>query len=435
MTKQLKPACEFHQYGQTLMIRFKGERTQHKITFKEKEKRDEVKKLVELYNKQPNEMRKAKLIKLLTPKTEKAKTEMLVAKKVKQREVKEAKGELKETKKLIALESQSLATTEQFLGNDERLLMKDGEVYLRPYTQVAMPVDLVDEFKRAIIAGESERIEALINFWMLCLLNPNPIARTKLFRYLSKHNLVITPNGYIVTYRMVKKTNDPNVFTSARTGQEKYIMGEVYRMPRTECDEDGANDCSRGLHVGTPEFLGLNGLEKLGDGYKEKNSEYGRRPSGWGTGYGPADDDPRFKQQFSQSFGNQAVITLLNPAHVVSVPNSDTRKLRSCEIYFVKTTKVEEVVKLQTTDFALYDNQYKTLERAEIQKMLDNTKLEQFVSDDVQTNVKKMSAKRLKAYEERIHDLRSKMEVSKDPINKDLSLDQINAIIQKRLTS
>jgi hypothetical protein len=422
MTKQLKPACEFRQFGRSILIKFKGEKNQHTFTSPDKEKREELKHLVDLYNKLPNETKKNKILKIIAPKAQAALMEKTAKKKQTGQKIKKAKAELKEIKQLAAKEEEAALVVQQFLAEDKRLLMQDGEVYLLPYTSVPMPVDLVEEFKRAIIAKETARVEALINFWLLCLLNPNPIARAKFFRYLSKHNLVITPNGYVVTYRMVKKTENPDVFTSAHTGKEEYRMGEVFRMPRTQCDEDGANDCSRGLHVGTPAFIGLQGLEKLGDGYKKTNPQYG-------TGYGPANDT------FSESFGNQAVIVLLNPAHVVSVPNSDTRKLRACELYFVKTTTVQEVRELQTGDFATYDNSYKTLEKEELLALLKETKLENYTSEDVPTNVKKVTAKKVAEYQEQVKKLKESLTISKDTVNKDLTLDQINQLIQARLKS
>lgn len=404
------------------------ERKKYTLNQISKDLKEEIKKMVENYNKLPSANKLAKLVKIFTPVTTKQEVAKKVEKKVKHVQVKKVKGELKEAKatkqKLLAGAQAMTKEIREFLKGDSRFEVKDGLVYLVPYYQVPLPNDLVGEIKRYI--DDKLSLDPLINFWMLALLNPNPVARTKMFGYLFRHKLIITPSGYFVTYRMVKKTDDPNVFTHAHsvgTGKQLYYKpGTVARIPRVDCDEDGSRDCSRGLHTGTPNFIGISGLENLGDGYKKANNSSGG--GGYGTGYSAPE-----KQTFSHIFGNQAIICLVNPMHVVSVPESDTRKMRSCEFYFCKLTTVEEVVKLQTDEYRIFDHTYQEHEAEELRKMLKITKLQNYV-DKSSTD---LTAKKRAELEEKIEGLKKQLTLGGDSMSKDLTIDHINSIIQSRV--
>jgi len=384
------------------------------ITTPDSKLRDKLKDKLESYNLRPSDARKTELIKLLTPKTEKAKVEKIVKKKKAHQAVKVGKRELVESKKEIK-------ALREYFKADKRLCIDGQDVKMVGY-DVPMPKELIDAISLAI--DKKEGIDHLLNFWMLTLLNPNPVAREKLFGYIGRHKLIVTPNGYFVTYRMVKKTEDPHVFTHAHSVSDTkesprmyYKMGQVAKLDRrTQCDEDGTKDCSRGLHTGTPDFIGI----KLGDGYS-KGVYTKSQGGGYGTGY-----DAPSQQSFDNTFGNQAVICLVNPMHVVSVPNSDTRKMRSCELYFCKETTAEEVIKLQTGEYSKFDNDYKGIELKELATMLKGVKLEKFVENVLDKgNTVKIQAQ--------IKELRGKLTFSNDAINQELTLDEINRLIQSRV--
>lgn len=396
------------------------------FTSAEKEKRDAIKAMVEAYNKRPSQTKLDALVKAVTPKAHAKEVAQKTEKKLKHKQAKTAKVELKkvtkEKKVLLAEQAESIKEVNDYLKGDSRFIVKDGEVYLAPFMEIPMPKELVTEILNWMDRGDS--LQPLINFWMLAMLNPNPIARTKLFSYLTRHKLIITPNGYFVTYRMVKQTAVKDVYTSAHTGQEAYRMGEAFRMPRAACDEDGKNDCSRGLHTGTPAFIGI----QLGDGYSMGTRVVSKaQGGGYGTGY----DAPReTKERFDNTFGNQAVIVLVNPMHVVSVPNSDTRKMRSCELFFVKTTTAEEVVKMQLSDYALYDQSYKEFEKEELEKMLKQTKLEHYVDKAANAT----GAKKLEL-EHKIKQLQEQVNLGGDkPSQQGLNMELIRQIIKSRTT-
>jgi hypothetical protein len=346
------------------------------------------------------------------------------------------KSEIKEVKKNQAKEkiynigALKKITEEGIKEEYEQLVITNNGIALKEFESIPMPkllVDKIQEFTKRKVS-----IQFLINFWYKCLQNPNHVARTKLFDYLLGQNIIITKSGNFVTYRMVKDCDSKGVklngyFTDDRTHTMRYWPKSVCFIPRNECDEDGSKDCSRGLHTGNPKFIGINieksSKEGLGDGYKtvtySPNEEFGYN-GGYGTGY----DKPELK--FDESFGNVPIICIVNPANVVSVPNSDTRKMRSCEFYFVKTTTVEEVIALEAGDYLLFDEDYEKIEIDRIKDKIKEQGLEKYIAADSYRSSD-------------ITKLRNKLEnklisfKNNDVISPDLSLEQIKIIVKHRL--
>jgi hypothetical protein len=407
-----------------------------------------IKKEIQLYNTKESASRLKKILTLLRPKEEKAKTQALIVKKKAHKEKKEAIKELKEANKELATISvdSTISPEDEKLFDKKIFLIKNSNVYLKPFVNVRFPKTLVNRFIDFIKAGTD--LSPLINFWKLALLNPNEIARTKLFDYLAMQNITITPKGYIVTYRMVKKTTKSTpdgkpIYTSAHSGREDYVMGTAFSIPRKDCDEDGKRDCSRGLHTGTHRFIGivadkkslsdLEGKEGVGDGYGKgtKITTKMETPDSYGTGYDrPAAREVKSEVKFDNTFGNQAVICLVNPMHVVSVPDSNTRKMRSCELFFCGTTTAEEVIDLVEKDYHIFDHAYYKYELEEIEKMLKESKLKEHIDN-------KLLAKTYKKKEDaqlKLDSALSKMSVRQDEINiKDLNPTDIYNIIKDRV--
>lgn len=357
----------------------------------------------------------------------KQETKKLVEKAVIRTQKKVIKKQVRETTKQEKTKDQLIKK----LLSPDLFEVKEGEVYKKGF-DVKMPTLLVDrilDFLRRKLD-----IKPLMNFWDLCLLNPNPIARVKLFDYLSLHSLMVTKSGFFVTYRMVKTTNNIGVYTHASyyTNSPKmlYKIGEVAKLDRkTQCDEDGSRDCSKGLHTGSPLFIGITkGAKKIdltaevtvGKGYGITTKT--TTPDSYGTGY----DRPESKtEKFDQTFGNQAVICLVNPMHVVSVPNSDTRKLRACELYFAATTTAEEVISHLEGDIDIYDghdNKYKALEKKQIEEMLKTANMKDLFA----------SRKKSKAKLEELDIAMKNLKLSDDIINIDINFEQFKNIINER---
>ncbi len=53
-----------------------------------------------------------------------------------------------------------------------------------------------------------EDLSAMMNFWRLCALNPDPRCREDLYKFLINNDLTLTPSGYFVAYRNVNVKNE-----------------------------------------------------------------------------------------------------------------------------------------------------------------------------------------------------------------------------------
>jgi len=282
----------------------------------------------------------------------------------KREEEQERKGKIEQEQKV--LETVSILVE----GGD--FIEKDRALYLEGI-DLSIPKRLLNEFERLVsnivnyddiispevVKAAEMRYEALKNFWRWCAANPNPQAREDLFKFLENHDLGVNKHGFFFNFRRVNKVGKTNVdytltefvssnfliiktkwkknpknfwvgkrgedlkifklgqkaddskgvwtnqgnlaelneslknndevyYTDARTGTFKIKIGEPVRMDRRKCDSDPSRDCSSGLHSGNKAF-GFSGN------------------------------------------GDTMILCLINPMNVVSVPNYDCNKMRSCE--------------------------------------------------------------------------------------------------------
>lgn len=254
---------------------------------------------------------------------------------------------------------------------DDGLLTRapNGDVYFMGIP-VPVPASLTKTMIDYISMGHP--LESLKKFWMLCLLNPNTQARDSFFDYCLRFGIVITTHGHAVLYKAVtykrgsrleertdlvtyiaqervnavqrgrpanrymvyelpgggfrtmqcvgsdgKVSRKPVTMQRARARQvgrldqllnkignleseivytDKYTrkmtirIGKPVSVPRDQCDPNIKRDCSHGLHVGSFKYVSWYG-----------NSE-----------------DP-------------VLACLVNPMHVVAIPESDTSKIRVCQ--------------------------------------------------------------------------------------------------------
>jgi len=100
----------------------------------------------------------------------------------------------------------ALAKVESFHKLHEfGIIEEDGSFYMAGGPKISMPERLVEEF--ALRISRKESVEYLMNFWKLCLLNPDPQARQDLFKFLKDGKIEITPAGLFVSYRSVEETD------------------------------------------------------------------------------------------------------------------------------------------------------------------------------------------------------------------------------------
>ena len=250
-----------------------------------------------------------------------------------------------------------------------------GEVFLCGFN-TPIPSTLVDVIKEYY---ESKYpMDAIINFWKLLMINPDKRVRETLFNFIKLHDFSLTDAGYMVVYKAVyfkdkEKQGDKTfetfisnqvlhvkkdwkcsprkydvyknlangeygiakvevvsnwdekaknievmgnlgelfnaifvteesvdepaqtkslVYTDMHSRTMTIVLGQPVHMPRKECDSDPAIDCSCGLHCGATAYV--------------------------------------------ESFGSGAdaiLVCLVNPAHVVAVPNKDGKKMRVSEYF------------------------------------------------------------------------------------------------------
>ena len=234
-----------------------------------------------------------------------------------------------------------------------------GEVYLAGFN-TPIPLTLVEVIKEY---NENQYpLDAILNFWKLLMINPDVRVRESLFDFITTHDFVLTEKGYMVVYKAVYRKNevdnsfaefvsnrflhvkktwkespknylvyrnedDALAITNVKTAEkwnekEKGVevlgnldalfnsifntdnkVGEVstalytdmhtrsmtielgvpVKMERKECDSDPAQDCSYGLHCGATAYV----------------------------------------ERFANKGESVILVCLVNPAHVVAVPNYD----------------------------------------------------------------------------------------------------------------
>jgi hypothetical protein len=113
--------------------------------------------------------------------------------------------------------------------------------------------------------------------------NPSKRAVTELYGFLEKNNLPITPDGYFLAYKKVRKD-----FLDVHSGTMDNSPGTIVEMERNKVDDNKDQTCSTGLH-----FCGMSYLSHFG--------------------------------------GERTVIVKINPADVVSIPSDyNDAKGRAC---------------------------------------------------------------------------------------------------------
>ena len=254
-------------------------------------------------------------------------------------------------------------------------------------------------------------LTALENFWSLLMINEDKRIRDEAFDFIKKHDFVVATKGFMVTYKAVikveaetnqkfidfvndtfikikkkwkknpkkyaiylsgddeeyhvtKKETVPNIIKSNKNimlGNLDYLynnideykskknmytdmysktmkieLGKPVYMDRNQCDANPKKECSYGLHVGATKYV----------------------------------------EHFAGTGANVAVLVcLVNPAHIVAVPNYNHSKMRVSEYFpiaeanYNKTTKKIDIIKQP-----YFEHDYTTYEEDMLNKLLDNVR-------------------------------------------------------------
>lgn len=295
----------------------------------------------------------------------------------------EVKEKIKVVKELITLynEEPSLENRKEIYENLIEAVNSKGKSVLKMHSQFeiddkgalflkgsneAIPVELASKFLE-LLEEESDNesvVNSLTLFWKRLLLNPDKRVRHTLHNFITHNDIGITSNGYILAVKSVKlsggfdkETGKRKVEYSEESGEvvelpinssSKFIphhsgthgmeirMGEAVEMPREECDSDPNNTCSRGLHVGSWDYV----------------KDFG-------------------------SYGADNVIleVLVCPSQVVAVPTDYNGKKMRCCVYYPFSLSVGENTKIyRETDFDFHSsekiNQQFEKYKAETQKVI-----------------------------------------------------------------
>jgi hypothetical protein len=303
-------------------------------------------------------------------------------------------------------------------------------------------------------------ISPLVEFWKKALLNPDERARQDLFDFISEYGITITDNGYMMLYKAVttKEKADPDddlaefvggqylkrknwgknpadyyvydldeevtlpnnhttgpgfyvstmdqgqflkdvegpkgdsgylmgiaaplgtleelfdnreklsresetVYTDKHSHTFEYNLGETHSMPREECDSDPAIGCSRGLHVGSYDYV----------------SSFGHSPS----------------RDVIQA-------VLVNPMHVVAIPNHDNSKIRTCEFFSYGIMERDNDGVWHELETQYFEEDYENEEMDALEERLDELK-----GDVNNPTDKDVHSDQVKAVSDRLVDLRN----------------------------
>ncbi len=97
-------------------------------------------------------------------------------------------------------------------------------------------------------------IDPMVLFMHNLLKNPSKRSVDELYGFLEKNNLPLTPDGYFLAYKKVRRD-----FKDIHSGTMDNSPGTIVEMERNQVDDNKDQTCSTGLH-----FCGLSYLDHFG---------------------------------------------------------------------------------------------------------------------------------------------------------------------------
>jgi hypothetical protein len=120
---------------------------------------------------------------------------------------------------------------------------------------------LPSSLSKVIVAlyKEDAPIDCFINFWHK--LNENPFATTvaRLYDFIEKNGITILPDGDLLLYRVVKRTQEPGVFVDLYTSTIKQAIGDTLSLPYNKVDNRNDILCSFGYHAACFSYMSMYG--------------------------------------------------------------------------------------------------------------------------------------------------------------------------------
>lgn len=128
--------------------------------------------------------------------------------------------------------------------------VQGGKLYFRGFE---LKTTLAKKIMSFINAGDDALAAPLMAFLNNALQNPDPRAAADLFDWLQASGLPITTDGFVLAWKAVGQ--DYMSIHSGRRGKLSHKLGETVSEPRTECDDNPDQTCSRGLHFCSADYL------------------------------------------------------------------------------------------------------------------------------------------------------------------------------------
>ena len=293
--------------------------------------------------------------------------------------------------------------------------MDSNEVFLAGFN-TPIPDTLVKIIKDYYENGYP--LEAIINFWKLLMINPDVRVRKSLFEFISKHDFVLTDNGYMVVYKAVYYKEDEKKSELAEfvSNQVLHVKKDWKCSPNKytvyEDNETGKlaitkNETVAGWGIegnGVDSNLNINVHGKLGDLYNsifDESNENADEEAVYTDMYTcqmrivlgkpvkmdrkECDSDPQKDCSYGLHCGATGYVNnygsgvtdgrgvilacYVNPANVVAVPTADCTKMRVTE-YFPFAIASYENGKIDIISQAYFDSDYQEYETADLEELI-----------------------------------------------------------------
>ena len=288
--------------------------------------------------------------------------------------------------------------------------LNTGNIYLKGFN-TPMPKDLINIFEEYYEKGYP--LTAVENFWKLLMLNPIKKVRDDTFKFIKKHDFVITKKGYLIVYKGVdifegqNITKDLLAFASNKYLHVKKVWKEnpaKYAVYEKEGEykitkEKTATKFSESTNIiGNLKTL-FNDIEngKYNEVEDDKTAIYtdyhthtfrikiGKPVTQSQT---KCDPNPTVSCSFGLHVGSTSyvesfvhddgavLVCYVNPAKIIAVPELDNSKMRVYE-YFPFALASYEDGKIDIIEEKYFESDYADYEKKELNNLLGKLKKEE----------------------------------------------------------
>lgn len=279
-----------------------------------------------------------------------------------------------------------------------------------------------------------EDLSAMMNFWRLCALNPDPRCREDLYKFLIQNSMTVTPMGYFVAYRNANLKNAGNIMLNDFVAEQWLKVKTAKKGPKNYDVVWNNEDNEYELHheqkwetIKNDEFTTEEWDDEEEDTYEETYDLYNYKgnlqdlyvnfvnlnaedktvytDAHSGTTCIVIGETVSLPRELADAnpdvscsrglhvgastwlsknyFGSVGLVVLVNPMSVVSVPHADAGKLRCLEYLPVGLAEYDEdgkIIPISTTTFE-YD--YAAHTQEQLEEMVRTTPIESLKEHEI----------------------------------------------------